>query len=103
MAPDPRGRSARVPRLFEQVLGRRRTPPPAEAPAPEAQPAGSAEERIARLEARIDHLERLLEGLQDSVHREGARREDAIETLNRRTDPAAMARELSRYEREHGL
>jgi hypothetical protein len=69
------------------------------ADAPEA-PAAST---LASLEARIAHLEGLLEGLQDSVHRESTRQSARLAELEARLEPEALAVTLSRHAREHGL
>jgi hypothetical protein len=58
---------------------------------------------ILALEARIAHLEQLLEGLQDSVHRESARQAKLISELEARIQPAAMSAALSKDARERGL
>jgi hypothetical protein len=58
---------------------------------------------IQRLEARVAHLEALVEGLQDSVHRESERQEARITELEARTEPSALAVALSRDARERGL
>jgi hypothetical protein len=59
--------------------------------------------RIQALEKRIAHLEELVSGLQDSVHREFQRDGRRISDLEARTDPAAIASALSRDARERGL
>ena len=59
--------------------------------------------RFRALEARISHLEALLEGLQDSVHRESARQSKRIAELEARTEPAALAVALSRNARNRGF
>ncbi len=59
--------------------------------------------RFGALETRISHLEALLEGLQDSVHRESARQSKRIAELEARTEPAALAIALSRNARDRGL
>lgn len=51
----------------------------------------------------MEYLEALVEGLQDSVHREGVRREREIRELGRKTSPAEIARALDRHARERGL
>jgi len=61
------------------------------------------ERRIGALEQRMDRLEALLEGLQDSIHREITRQEKTIAALNARTQPPELARALSKYSRERGL
>jgi len=59
--------------------------------------------RLAALERRVAHLEGLLEGLQDSVHRESLRLDRRIAELDARLEPGALAVELSRDARERGL
>ena len=60
-------------------------------------------ERIRALEDRVRYLETLLEGLQDSVHRESVRREKQIGELEAKTEPGAITRALSREARERGI
>ncbi len=55
------------------------------------------------LEARVAHLEQLLEGLQDSVHRESARQGKMIAELHAQIQPAAITEALSKDARERGL
>ena len=59
--------------------------------------------RIAALEQRVEELEALLEGLQDSIHREMVRQGRELGALAARTEPPEMARALGRYSRERGL
>jgi uncharacterized coiled-coil protein SlyX len=61
------------------------------------------ERRITELERRVEYLEALFEGLQDSVHREGTRQQKEIEALEAKTQASRMARDLGKYSREHGL
>ncbi len=61
------------------------------------------ERRIVALEQRVEQLEALLEGLQDSIHREAIRQDKAIEALDARTQAPEMARALGKYSRERGL
>jgi hypothetical protein len=70
--------------------------------APQAPDAGH-ERRIQALEARIDRLESLLEGLQDAVHRESVREGGRIDALEKRSEPSEISRALSRDARERGL
>jgi hypothetical protein len=60
-------------------------------------------DRLRAMEDRITHIEAMIEGLQDSVHREAVRTSTAIEQLRKRTDPGEMSRALSRETRERGL
>lgn len=59
--------------------------------------------QLGALEARVAHLEQLLEGLQDSVHRESARHSRLIAELQAQVHPAAMGAALSKDARERGL
>jgi BMFP domain-containing protein YqiC len=63
----------------------------------------SRHDELRALEARITHLEALVEGLQDSVHRESTRLGRRIGELEARVDPAALGRALSEDARERGL
>jgi hypothetical protein len=66
-------------------------------------PAQSWRRRVAALEARLDHIESELEGLQDAVHRQAVREHDNVEDLRRRLAPERIARELSDDARRRGL
>ena len=59
--------------------------------------------RLEALEARIEHLEGALEGLQDAVYRQAVLEEDKIDEVRRRIAPEQMARDLSRDARRRGL
>jgi hypothetical protein len=61
------------------------------------------EPRIGALEQRVEQLEALLEGLQDSIHREAIRQDKAIEALDAKTQAPEMARALGKHSRERGL
>jgi len=80
---------------------RRAATPPAEQPAqgqrdPQMEP-------LQGLEARLAHVEQLLEGLQDSVHRESERQAEQIASLQAKVDPAAMRAALAEDARKRGL
>jgi hypothetical protein len=103
----PSRRTSRVPGLLERVVQlRRRKSAEAEAEAPadngEKTEPGYGEQ-IKALEARIAHLEAVLEGLQDAIHRESVRRGRQIEGLEAKTEPDAITRALSRNARERGI
>jgi hypothetical protein len=49
------------------------------------------------------HLERLVEGLQDSVHRESERQGKMIAELEAQIQPSAISAALSKDARERGL
>lgn len=59
--------------------------------------------RVDDLEARIAHLEQLVEGLQDSVYRETERQRKLLAELRAQIQPAAMGAALSKDARERGL
>jgi hypothetical protein len=97
---NPTRRTARVGQLFERVIQQRRS-----ASAATGAPAGEAdqERRIGALEQRVEYLESLLEGLQDSVHREAARHEREMKALEAKTQAPEMARAIDKYSRERGV
>ena len=67
-------------------------------------PSGSEHQRAnTELYERLERLETLVEGLQDAVHRVSMRHDELIEELQKRTDPAEMARALSEDARRRGL
>ena len=51
----------------------------------------------------MGHLDTMLEGLQDAVHREITRTNDQIDLLRKRTEPAELSRALSKDARSRGL
>jgi len=55
------------------------------------------------LQARVEHLEQLVEGLQDSTHRESERQSKRLAELEARIEPAALSVALSTDARERGL
>ena len=61
------------------------------------------ERRLERAEARIEHLEAVVEGLQDALYRQAQRADESHEELLRRTEPERIARELSDDARRRGL
>jgi cell division protein FtsB len=70
---------------------------------PEARPADSEADRLQTLEARVAHLERLVEGLQDSVHRESDRLAGQIAELQTQVRPGTMSAALAEDARNRGL
>ena len=58
---------------------------------------------MERVEARIEHLETALEGLQDALYRHEVLNEETISELQRRMDPEQIARNLSQDARRRGL
>jgi uncharacterized coiled-coil protein SlyX len=61
------------------------------------------DERLRALETRVGHLEQLLEGLQDSVHRESERHEQMIVALQNQVQPGTMSSALADDARNRGL
>ncbi len=57
----------------------------------------------AALEQRVAHLERLLEGFQDSVYRESERHAKMITDLQLQVEPGAMSASLAEDARNRGL
>ena len=75
---------------------------------PSAQPGQAQsgvewELRITTLEARVEHLDAALEGLQDAVYRLSVLEHEHMAELGRRTEPHEMARALSEDARRHGV
>jgi hypothetical protein len=64
---------------------------------------GARDDRVDGLEARIAHLERLVEGLQDSVHRESERHGKLIAELQAQIQPGAIGAALAEDARSRGL
>jgi vacuolar-type H+-ATPase subunit I/STV1 len=70
---------------------------------PSSDTAEPPPDRLQALEARIAHLEQLLEGLQDSVHRESERHAKMIAELELRLQPGAIGAALAEDARSRGL
>jgi uncharacterized coiled-coil protein SlyX len=60
-------------------------------------------ERVQSLETRVAHLEQMVEGLQDSVHREAGRHDRLIAEIQAQIQPAAMRAALADDARQRGL
>jgi hypothetical protein len=71
--------------------------------APRGGLTGAPAGQPADWEARIAHLEQLVQGLQDSVYREGQRQEKRITELEKRLEPTSLAAALSKDARDRGL
>jgi hypothetical protein len=65
-------------------------------------PARQSED-VQRLSKRLEHLEALVEGLQDAVHRDSVRHEERMAELERKTEPEALAKSLSNDARRRGI
>jgi hypothetical protein len=66
-------------------------------------PADPEPDRIKALEVRVAHIERQLEGLQDSVHRESERHSKLIMELQAQLRPGSIAAALAEDARNRGL
>jgi phage shock protein A len=60
-------------------------------------------QRLERLRERVDHLETLVEGLQDAMHRDSVRHEQRMTELERKTEPEELAKSLSDDARRRGI
>ena len=85
--------------LVGRVIERRRAESSARAEG--GQPP--ADDRLAELEARVDHLESLIEGLQDALHRDHTRLERDVEQLQHDTTAEEITRKLAEHARDQGL
>ena len=66
-------------------------------------PDAGWEHRLQTLEARMEHPQSALEGLQDAVHRQAPLEDENVAELRGRTAPGQMARDLSKDARKRGL
>ena len=89
-----------APNLLRRVIQLRRRVPPS--PRVADQPP-AVEARVEALEGRLAHLEAAVEGLQDSVHRQAVRQDQALRDLERRLQPGEIRRELDADARRRGL
>ena len=64
---------------------------------------GDWENRVVALEARIEHLEAALEGLQDAVYRQAQHNEEKHGELRARMEPERMAKDLAQDALRRGL
>ena len=96
-------RAARLPAILKRVVQPRRRGQRASVRAEERQPDAAVLERLEALEIRLGHLEAMIEGLQDAMHRESVRQGREIDELQRKAEPAEIRRALGRDAREHGI
>lgn len=68
-----------------------------------AHAAAPGPDRLRTVEARVEHLESLVQGLQDSVHRESSRHDKRISDLEARMEPGALGKAISDDARARGL
>jgi hypothetical protein len=92
-------------RELEGLVGRiRQTRRANAASVPDGEAGGGADlDRIGSLEQRVAHLERLLEGFQDSVYRESERHDKLITELQVQVEPGAISAALAEDARKRGL
>ena len=88
--------------LIARIRQFRRLPAASERP-PRAAAADPRSNELRALETRLTHLEHLVQGLQDSVHRESERQSKRIGDLEQRIKPGELGKALSNHAREHGL
>ena len=100
--PDPRAMTiGEREGLIARIRQIRRTAAPRERPTSDA--GDPQADRLQSLETRVAHLERLLEGLQDSVYRESERHAKMIAELQNQVQPGAMGAALAEDTRSRGL
>ncbi len=90
---DPKG-------LIARIVRRRRLAP---GDRPDSRRSDPQPDQLRSLEARVAHLEQLVEGLQDSVHRESDRHAKLIAELQAQTQPEAISAALAKDARDRGL
>jgi flagellar motility protein MotE (MotC chaperone) len=88
---------ARIRQMQRSVSGSQPTSPSS---ASALQPVS---DQVAELRNRVAHLEQLVQGLQDSVHRASQRQDDRLSEIEKRLDPAVIAAALSQDARDRGL
>jgi hypothetical protein len=71
--------------------------------APTAAPTDVPQQDLDEIVARLDHLESLVEGLQDALYHESQRQKERNEEFEARLHPESIARALSENERRRGL
>jgi len=65
--------------------------------------AGPDDRALRGLEQRVAHLEQLVQGLQDAVHREARRQDERLAEIEAQIQPGAMGKALSEDARNRGL
>jgi Tfp pilus assembly protein FimV len=70
---------------------------------PSTDASGPQPDGLLALEARVAHLEHLLEGLQDSVHRESERHAKLIAEIQAQIQPATIGAAIAEDARTRGL
>jgi hypothetical protein len=88
--------------LIARVMQMRRSSGTGNSEPAEAAPR-SPDVTLAGLEERTAHLEKMVAGLQDSVHRESTRQRRQLTELEAQLEPAALEVALSGNARRRGL
>jgi hypothetical protein len=88
--------------LIARIRQIRRAAAAADEP-PTRPPINQRHDELRALETRVSHLEKLVQGLQDSVHRESMRHSRRLNELEARIEPAALRKAMSEDARERGL
>jgi vacuolar-type H+-ATPase subunit I/STV1 len=90
--------------ILDRVIGmRRQRDVRGAADAVPTPPDGGHDERLRALEEHVEHLQALVEGLQDALHRSESRQGEEIRALQEKTEPERLAQALSQNARERGL
>lgn len=87
--------------LISRIRQVRRLAAPRERPIKQA--ADPVAARLQAAELRLTHLEEMVQGLQDSVHRESERHARLIAELQTQVQPATMSAALAEDARNRGL
>jgi hypothetical protein len=88
--------------LIERIARMRRDAAGDDSP-PASETRATRAQELAVLERRVAHLEKLVLGLQDSVHRESSRQSKQLDQLESQLEPAALAIALEEDARRRGL
>jgi hypothetical protein len=102
-ASDRDGLIARIRQIRRRAASERSSTEPSDPQPSDPQPSDPQPDGLRALEARVAHLERLLEGLQDSVHRESERHAKLIGELQGQIQPGTMGAALAEDARNRGL
>jgi hypothetical protein len=70
---------------------------------PSEESEASSSGRMRTLEVRVEHLEQMVEGLQDSVHRESERHARLIAEIQAQIQPGPMGAALADDARQRGI
>jgi hypothetical protein len=92
-----------LPRLGERVVRLRPRRESMSVPSNAGQQEPAVAQRLDIVEKRLEHLEAMIEGLQDAVHRESVRQGKEIDQLQKSAEPGEIRRALGQDAREHGI